>query len=50
MDDLKFLGLQINQRSNDVFLSQSKYVKNLVKWSGLENAKHAKSTYEHNFL
>ena len=33
-----FLGFQIRQQDLDIFLSQSKYVKNLVKKFGLESA------------
>ena len=33
-----FLGLQIRQQDSDIFLSQSKYAKNLVKNFGLESA------------
>ena len=33
-----FLGLQIRQEDSDIFLSQSKYAKNLVKKFGLESA------------
>ena len=33
-----FLGLQIRQQDSGIFLSQSKYAKNLVKNFGLESA------------
>ena len=33
-----FLGLQIHQKDSGIFLSQSKYAKNLVKKFGLESA------------
>ena len=33
-----FLGLQIHQQDSGIFLSQSKYAKNLVKKFGLESA------------
>ena len=33
-----FLGLQIHQQDSGIFLSQSKYGKNLVKNFGLESA------------
>ena len=33
-----FLGLQICQQDSGIFLSQSKYAKNLVKKFGLESA------------
>ena len=40
MGELKFfLGLQIKQTNGGIFLNQSKYVKNLLKRFGLENAK-----------
>lgn len=38
-----FLGLQVKQQSNGLFLNQSKYAKNLVKRFGLEGAKPMKS-------
>ncbi|KAK4368543.1 hypothetical protein RND71_012335 [Anisodus tanguticus] len=38
-----FLGLQIKQNEDGIFVSQSKYAKNLVKRFGLENAKHMKT-------
>ena len=33
----RFLGLQIRQQDSGIFLSQSKYAKNLVKKLGLES-------------
>jgi hypothetical protein len=40
MDELKFfLGIQIMQTKDGIFLNQSKYVKDLLKRFGLENAK-----------
>ena len=33
-----FLGLQIRQQDSGIFLSQSKYTKNVVKKFGLESA------------
>ena len=33
-----FLGLQIHQQESGIFISQSKYTKNLVKKLGLESA------------
>ena len=33
-----FLGLQIRQQNSGIFLSQSKYAKNLVKNFGLESS------------
>ncbi|KAK0575374.1 hypothetical protein LWI29_038069 [Acer saccharum] len=35
-----FLGLQIRQLDDGIFITQAKYAKNLVKKFGLENAKH----------
>ena len=35
-----FLGLQIRQLNYEIFITQAKYAKNLVKKFGLENAKH----------
>jgi hypothetical protein len=34
-----FLGLQIKQLKNDTFMSQGKYIKDMPKKFGLENAK-----------
>ena len=34
----QFLGLQIHQQESGIFISQSKYAKNLVKKFGLESA------------
>lgn len=34
-----FLGLQIKQMKEDIFLSQAKYAHNLVKKFGMENEK-----------
>ena len=34
-----FLGLQIKQMKNGTFVSQSKYIKNMIKKFGLEDAK-----------
>ena len=34
----QFLGLQIRQQESGIFISQSKYAKNLVKKFGLESA------------
>jgi hypothetical protein len=40
MGELKFfLGIQIKQNKDGIFLNQSKYVKDLLKRFGLENAK-----------
>ena len=35
-----FLGLQVKQREDGIFISQEKYVKNLVKRFGLDSKKH----------
>ena len=37
-----FLGLQIHQQESSIFISQSKYAKNLVKKFGLKSASPAK--------
>ena len=36
-----FLGLQVKQRKDKIFISQDKYAKNLVKRFGLDSKKHA---------
>ena len=38
-----FLGLQIHQQELGIFISESKYVKNLVKKFGLESANHVRT-------
>ena len=38
-----FLGLQIRQQDSGIFLSQSKYAKNLIKKFGLESASSVKT-------
>lgn len=38
-----FLGLLVKQLENGIFISQSKYVKKLVKKFGMENAKPLKT-------
>jgi hypothetical protein len=38
-----FLGLQIKQLKDGVFVSQSKYLKDMLKKFGLENAKTIKT-------
>ena len=43
-----FFGLQICQRESGIFISQSKYVKNLVKNFGLESASFVKTTMSQN--
>jgi len=35
-----FLGLQAKQSSNEIFISQSKYAKDLVKRFGLDGKSH----------
>jgi len=36
-----FLGMQVKQTSEGIFISQAKYVKDLVKRSGLDGKSHA---------
>ena len=36
-----FLGLQFKQRKEDIFISQDKYARNIVKKFGLDSKKHA---------
>ena len=36
-----FLGLQVKQRKDEIFISQEKYAKNLVKKFDLDSKKHA---------
>jgi len=38
-----FLGLQIKQRSNEIFINQAKYKRELIKKFGLEDAKTCKT-------
>ena len=38
-----FLGLQVKQHANGVFISQSKYARNLVKTFDLKTSKHLKT-------
>ena len=38
-----FLGLQITQSNDEIFISQSKYAKNLVKKFGMNSTKHLKT-------
>ena len=38
-----FLGLQVKQTKSGIFISQSKYAKNLVQRFGLQKAKHFKT-------
>ena len=44
-----FLGLQIRQQDSGIFLSQSKYAKNLVKKFGLESASFVRTSISPNF-
>ena len=36
-----FLGLQVKQRKEDIFISQEKYAQNIVKKFGLDSKKHS---------
>ena len=36
-----FLGLQVKQKKKDIFVSQEKYIRNIVKKFGLDSKKHA---------
>jgi hypothetical protein len=38
-----FLGHQVEQTSEGIFISQSKYAKDLVKWFGLDGKSHART-------
>ena len=38
-----FLGLQVKQMEDSIFLSQSKYTKNIVKQFEMENASHKRT-------
>ena len=38
-----FLGLQVKQSNEGIFISQSKYARNLVKKFGLDTSKHMKT-------
>jgi hypothetical protein len=38
-----FLGLQVNQLKDTIFISQSKYAKNMVKKFGMENSGHKRT-------
>ncbi|MCI13171.1 gag-pol polyprotein [Trifolium medium] len=38
-----FLGLQVKQMEGSIFISQSKYAKNIVKKFGMENASHKRT-------
>ena len=39
-----FLGFQVKQLKDKIFISQSKYVKDLVKKFGLETTKHMRTS------
>ena len=39
-----FLGLQVKQMDDSIFISQSKYAKNIVKKFGMENACHKRTS------
>jgi hypothetical protein len=39
-----FLGLQVKQMEDTIFISQSRYAKNIVKKFGMENASHKRTT------
>ena len=38
-----FIGLQIKQRSDEIFIHQAKYTKEIIKQFGLEGAKSCKT-------
>jgi spore germination protein GerM len=38
-----FLGLQVKQTFEGIFISQAKYAKDLVKWFGLDGKSHART-------
>ena len=38
-----FLGLQVKQMGDSIFLTQSKYFKNIVKKFGMENESHKRT-------
>ena len=38
-----FLGLQVKQTNSGIYINQAKYVRNLVKRFGLDNAAHART-------
>jgi hypothetical protein len=38
-----FLGLQVKQMENTIFISQSKYAKNIIKKFGLESGSHKRT-------
>ena len=39
-----FLGLQVKQKNEGIFISQEKYARNIVKKFGLDSKKHASTT------
>lgn len=44
-----FLGLQINQKKDVIFLCQSKYTENMVKKFGLDGSKHSRTPISTNY-
>ena len=40
-----FLGLQVTQMEDSIFLSQSKYAKKIVKKFGMENSSHKRALH-----
>jgi len=38
-----FLGLQIKQKSDEIFINQAKYIRELIKKFGLEDARISKT-------
>ncbi|CAM8914409.1 unnamed protein product [Rhodiola kirilowii] len=38
-----FLGLQVKQKADSIFISQSKYARNLIKKIDLEKASHKRT-------
>jgi len=45
-----FLGLQVKQTFEWIFISLSKYAKDLVKWFGLDGKSHARTPMSTNFM
>lgn len=44
-----FLGIQIKQLEKGISVTQAKYVKNMLKTLGIENAKHARTAMNTSF-
>ena len=44
-----FLGFQVKKMDKGIFISQSKYARDLVKKFGLKNSKHAKTPMSASF-